>query len=323
MYIAAEGATFSLLQQEFPDLQFLLLAGYRVKYSRKKYFLPLAILIQVPKIIFTISREHQWLKKTIKKYKIDIVISDNRFGLYNKKARCIYITHQLLIRTGNLITEKIAQTIHYRFIKKYDQCWVPDFEKDGLAGELSHPALLPGNIKYIGMLSRFELPANTQRKYDLLISISGPEPQRKIFEEKILRDLGSFSGTALFIRGMPESSELVHVSNPGIGIKNHLTARELNAAILQSDIVISRCGYTTVMDLVKLKKKAILVPTPGQTEQEYLAKYLMDKKIFYTVDQKYFSLRESLEQAAEFPFAMPAYDMEDYKKTIAELVRYA
>ena len=323
MYIAAEGATFSLLKQEFPGLQFLPLAGYRVKYSRKKNFLPLIILIQVPKIIFTIYKEHQWLKKTIKKYKVDIVISDNRFGLYNKKAYCIYITHQLLIRTGNVITEKIAQRIHYRFIKKYDQCWVPDFEKEGLAGELSHPALLPGNIKYIGMLSRFELLGNIQKKYDLLISISGPEPQRKIFEDQVIRDLGSFSGTALFIRGMPESSELLQVSNPGIEIKNHLAARELNVAILQSDIVISRCGYTTVMDLVKLKKKAILIPTPGQTEQEYLAKYLMGKKIFYTVDQENFSLHDSLEQAAEFPFAMTGYDMEDYKKAISELVRSA
>ena len=163
-----------------------------MKYSRKKYFLPLTILIQVPKIIFTIYREHRWLKKIIKKYKIDIVISDNRFGLYNKKAYCVYITHQLLIRTGNLVTEKIAQKIHYRFIKKYDQCWVPDLEKEGLAGELSHPALLPRNIKYIGMLSRFELPGNMQKKYDLLISISGPEPQRKIFEEQILCDLDLF-----------------------------------------------------------------------------------------------------------------------------------
>ena len=320
VFIAAEGATFYLLKHEFPELNFLSLMGYRMKYSRKKYFLPWKILSQFPKIVFTIYKEHQWLKNIVMQNKIDAVISDNRFGMYYSKIPSVYITHQLLIKTGNAFTEKIAQRIHYYFIKKYTECWVPDFEVNGLAGELSHPKKLPGKIKYIGALSRFKL--NTVvKKYDLLISISGPEPQRTIFEKQILKDLKFYPGKVLFIRGLPEENEGLKYENPLVEISNHLSAEKLNEAILQSDMIISRCGYTTIMDLVKLQKKVILIPTPGQTEQEYLAMYLMEKKIFYTTNQKEFVLQHSLQQAKLFPVSIPEYNMEQYKNVIALFVQ--
>ncbi len=132
--IAAEGAAESLLKNEFPNLAYLPLMGYRMKYSRKKSFLHFKLLAQLPKIFFAIRKEYQWLKKIIIEHQIDAVISDNRFGLYHKKVKCIYITHQLLIKTGNSITEKIAQKYHYGFIKKYSECWVPDFKENGLGG---------------------------------------------------------------------------------------------------------------------------------------------------------------------------------------------
>ncbi|MDQ6755928.1 MAG: glycosyltransferase [Bacteroidota bacterium] len=320
VFIAAEGATYFLLKEEFPQLTFLPLIGYRVKYSRRKCFLPLKILMQFPKIIFTIYKEHQWLNRIIKRYKIDAIISDNRFGLYSKKIPSVYITHQLLIKTGNGFTEKFAQKIHHHFIKKYNQCWVPDFENDGFAGELSHPKKLPGNVQYLGILSRFKLKEQTEKKYDLLISISGPEPQRTIFEEKILNELKSYTGKVLFIRGLPENPASLRGTEL-VEIKNHLTAKQFNEKILQSDIILSRCGYTTIMDLIKLKKKAIIIPTPGQTEQEYLAKYLMKKKIFYIVKQKDFSLQKDIQQAASMLFNIPDYDMLQYKKIISQFVQ--
>lgn len=317
--IATDGAIYSLLKQEFPELTFLPLMSFRMKYSRKKYLLPLKILIQFPKIILGIYKEHQWLDKIIKQYRIDAVISDNRFGMYSKKIHSIYITHQLLIKTGNSFTEKIAKKVHYHFIKKYNECWVPDFEVNGLGGNLSHPQNLPLNIKYIGALSRFELQLHHQKKYDLLISISGPEPQRTIFENKILNELILYNSKVLLIRGLPENKDLLQ--HPSIEIKNHLTATQLNEAILSSDMILARCGYTTIMDMVKLFKKAILIPTPGQTEQEYLAKYLRDKKIFYTVEQKNFSLKNDIEQATSMHFNIPDVDMEQYKKVINQFVQ--
>ena len=318
--IAAEGATYSLLKQEFPELTFLRLTGYRMKYSRKKYFLPWKILVQLPKMVFTIYKEHAWLKKIVKEYKIDAVISDNRFGMYHSKIPSIYITHQLLIKTGNRSTEGIAKRIHYYFIRKYKECWVPDYGTNGLAGELSHPKKLPPKIKYLGALSRFEV-TNAENKYDLLISISGPEPQRTIFEDQLLNELILYKEKVLFIRGLPDSGHELKIENSSVEIRNHLSSKELNIAILQSSMIISRCGYTTVMDLVKLQKKAILIPTPGQTEQEYLAKYLKEKKIFYTTSQEDFALQHSLEEAEIFPSSIPGFNMEQYKSVISQFVQ--
>ncbi len=318
--IAAEGGTFYLLKHEFPGLTFLSLTGYRVKYSRKKYFLPWKIVTQLPKIIFAIYKEHQWLRKIVRENKIDAVISDNRFGMYHSKIASVYITHQLLIKTGNALTERIARQIHYYFINKYNECWVPDFEINGLAGKLSHPKKLPNRIKYLGALSRFTL-FDTVKKYDLLIIISGPEPQRTIFEDQILNELASYHGKVLFIRGLPENNEVLKNENPLVEIKNHLFAKQLNEAILQSAIIISRCGYTTVMDLIKLQKKAILVPTPGQTEQEYLATYLRENKMFYTISQNDFDLQNSLQQAYSFSYTIPEYNMEEYKNVIDQFVQ--
>jgi uncharacterized protein (TIGR00661 family) len=320
VFVAAEGATFSLLKREFPGLKFLPLMGYRMKYSRKKIFLPWKIISQFPRMAFTIYKEHQWLKQIVNEYNIDAVISDNRFGMYHSAIPSIYITHQLLIKTGNSFTERIAERIHLYFIKKYTECWVPDYEINGLAGELSHPKKLPQKITYLGALSRFELYI-TEKKYDLLITLSGPEPQRTIFEQQLLKESQSYRGKILFIRGLPGNHDELKVENPLLEIKNHLPAQDLNKAILQSDMIISRCGYTTIMDLIKLFKKAILIPTPGQTEQEYLAKYLREKRVFYTTDQNVFNLREAIEQAQSFPYSISAYNMEQYKNVIHQFVR--
>ncbi len=319
VYIVADKKTFSLLKKEFPTTVFLRYKGYEIKYSRQKSFFAFKLFLQSSKIIYRIFNEKQWLKKTIKKYSINAVISDNRFGMYDKNIPSIYITHQLLIKTGNNFSDRIAQKIHYHFIKKYRTCWVPDQKKSGLAGELSHPKILPENITYIGPLSRFiELPGMI-KAYDLLIILSGPEPQRTIFENKILEQLISIKGNIFIIRGLPdESNKPANFNN--ITIENHLPASELNKVISKSKIVICRSGYTSVMDLAALKKRAILIPTPGQTEQEYLAKYLMEKRYFLSVQQKDFSIEKALDKAGTFHFETLEFQKEEYKKTVAEFV---
>ena len=321
VFIAAESATYNLLKNEFPAVNFLLLKGYHIKLSKMKAFLLLKILTQFPKIIYIIYKENRWLKKRINQYKIDAVISDNRFGLYNTKLPCIYITHQLLIKTGDAFTEKIIQRIHYRFINKYRECWVPDFEKDNLAGELSHPFAIPKNVKYIGAFSRFNIEENTGKIYNLLIILSGPEPQRTILEKMLLNNLLSYNGKALLVRGLPGFDKTIQSENASVEIVNHLSGEELSNAIQQSETVISRSGYTTIMDLIKLSKKAILMPTPGQTEQEYLGDYLMKKKIFFSVEQKKFDLNKALVEFHKFSFALPVFDMEQYKLVVKTFVQ--
>lgn len=322
IFIAADGNIRSLLQLEFPKATFITLKGYNVKYSKQKKWLALKIGIQIPIILFSIYKEHRWLKKVVKKYSFDAIISDNRFGLYNSTIPCIYITHQLLVKTGNEFSEKILQKIHFWFINKYTECWVPDYAGEkNLSGQLSHPLVnIPPNVHYIGCLSRFQKNSIIAIKYELLILLSGPEPQRTILEKILLHQLQFLDSKVLFVRGLPATMEQLPFQQ-NISIKNHLTAQELNEAIEQSKIVISRAGYTTVMDLVKLKKKGILIPTPGQTEQEYLADYLEQNKMFVTAAQDTFNLNEAIKKAAGFNFCIVDFNMDEYKIRVVKLIK--
>ena len=317
--IVASKNTLSLLKKEFPFLVFLRYKGYEIRYSSDKKNFSLKIILQLPKIIFLVWKENNWLKKIIKKQKIDAVISDNRFGMHNKKIPSIYITHQLRIKTGNPSTEFIVQKIHYYFIKKYSQCWVPDHKETPLAGDLSHPANIPSNTLFIGPLSRFRSLPKIEKIYDLLVTISGPEPARTNFENKILVQLKNFPGKALLIRGLPSDN----CNLPSADLKeivNHLSAEDLNKAIEQSKMLIGRSGYTTIMDLAALQKKAILIPTPGQKEQEYLAEYLFEKKYFFSAEEENFSIKDALENVSKFDFKEIDVPLNEYKKTINEFV---
>lgn len=319
VFIVADGNNYILLKKEFPSTVFLRYKGYEIKYSRAKKFFSLKLFLQFPKVSWRIYRENKWLKNAIKEYGIDAVISDNRFGMFTKKVPCVYMTHQLHIETGNPFSNLIAQKIHYYFIKKFDQCWVPDLELNGLAGKLSHPKKMLLNTFYIGPLSRFQSDTYPDTLFDLLISISGPEPQRTIFENTIIAQLENFDGKAIFVRGLPSGKKQLQNFNH-VQIYNHLPAKELNEMIIKSKMIISRSGYTTIMDLAALKKKAILVPTPGQSEQQYLAGYLSSKGYFFAVDQDNFNLEKVLKDSMKFNYRSFNFPHEMYKKTVREFV---
>lgn len=321
VYIAASGGGFFLLKKEFPNTVILRLKSYKIRYSINKKWLPILMSLQFPAILFSVMRERVWLRHTIDKYHITAVISDNRFGMYSKKAQGVYITHQISIKTGNHFSEYIAKKIHWHFIKKYNYCWIPDYYKNGLAGELSHLKKISPNISYIGPLSRFELLKDVAKKYDILVALSGPEPQRTILENLLLSQIKGNPAKILFVRGLPGQNKIQINDTGNLKIIDHLSGEELNEAFQQSELIISRSGYTTIMDLIKLRKKAILVPTPGQTEQEYLAHHLMKNNIFYCIDQDTFSLDSALSGAAAFKFNHPSYAMDDYKKVVNEFVQ--
>ncbi|MCW3462439.1 glycosyltransferase [Chitinophaga nivalis] len=323
VFIAAEGKHAALLRQEFPQLTILPLPGYRILYAQKGKFFGWKIIQQIPKIFRTIRYEQRWLKKIVAEYQIDAVISDNRFGLYHKDIPTVFITHQLLIKTpfGGAI-ERFLQKANYHFIRKYSACWVPDFPGDNnLSGELAHPAHLPPQLTYIGCLSRFEPRTDVPKKYDLLVLISGPEPQRTNLEQMILEQIRSLPITALIVSGKPDMPQQSGVT-PNVTQVNHLNATQLNEAMLASDIILSRSGYTTLMDLAKLNKKAILIPTPGQSEQVYLGEYLMEKGYFYSLPQEKFDLKTALDAAAKFPFRSFHHeqDMNQYKQVVHQFL---
>jgi len=290
--LAAKGKTASLLRDEFPDIRILELKGYKIQYSRNKSLFTLAIFLQLPKIFSVIRYERKWLKKMITTEKIDAVISDNRFGLYHKNIPCTFITHQLAIKTGNMFLNKLVQKLNYQCINNFAECWIPDNkEEDNLGGELSHPATFPlSETNYIGIISRFR-KSEILKKYDFLILISGPEPQRTSFENILLKAFEGTSYSIVVVRGLPGRRSVLPLNRTTAKVFNHLKASEINTLILESETIIARCGYSTIMDLVTLQKKAILIPTPGQAEQEYLAKYAMEKKMFYCIKQETFNLK--------------------------------
>jgi uncharacterized protein (TIGR00661 family) len=289
--IASNGQALRLLKTEFPQLSFHELPAYNPHYSA---FLPMtfAMGLQLPKFLRVIKQEHQNLEKIIVDRKIDIVISDNRYGCWSNKIRSIFITNQ-----ANIIVPWYLKAGVDRFNKKcinrFSLCWIPDYEGEkSLTGKLSQ--ISGSNVRFIGPISRFEKLHYIEKQYDILAVISGPEPQRSIFEKLIRKELIKSNRKSLLVRGIP--SNMTIVKNSLHDEVEFLTANDLNFMIHASDIVISRSGFGMISDLVKLGKSAILVPTPGQTEQVYLAKTLKEKGIIYSENQRGFNLERSLKK---------------------------
>ncbi|HEX6181341.1 MAG TPA: glycosyltransferase, partial [Chitinophagaceae bacterium] len=305
-------------------VEILPLTGYGLVYSaggRKTNMWK--IISQLPKILISIKRERRWLETVLKQRRVDLVISDCRFGLHHKNVISVLLTHQLTIKSPFKWAERWFRKWNYHFIQQFDECWVPDQEGfPNLAGEISHPTVLPNvPVKYIGCLSRFHYKPQSQFAYDVLIILSGPEPQRTVLENILLKELSLLSQhhRIVLVRGLPHDEEIFRI--PGITVFDHLPASELETLMLKSKIVISRSGYTTVMDIVKLRKKSVLVPTPGQTEQEYLAEYLSQHKWCATLDQDDFSLETALQLANDFLYnEMEELDMELYKQQVMQTI---
>jgi uncharacterized protein (TIGR00661 family) len=274
--IAGYGRSLILLQNEFPSLESIELRGFSPSFpSSGNTILHLVLLL--PDFIGSILQEHRELRKLIPRYHFDIIISDNRYGLWNKKVRSILITHQVMIKTPSWLwfAEYPIYRITRLMIRCFDKCWIPDYkEPPGLSGDLSHKYPAPGNARFIGPLSRFAQGENMLEKIPgdekITAIISGPEPQRSIFEDILTKQLASLGQQATIITGKPEAEETM-VTNGNLTIQPHLSVREISSEINSSSLVICRSGYSSIMDLQALGAKALFVPTPGQTEQIYLA----------------------------------------------------
>ncbi len=284
--IASDGAALELLRKEFPEVESIELPSYQISYSKSASGFKRKLILDSPKMLKAIDNEKKVIKKLVKQGKIDGIISDNRLGVRNKKVPSVFITHQLNVLTGS--TTWISTLLHKKVIKKFDTCWVPDFEgKVNLSGKLGHPKHVPKNVFYIGPLSRMK-KLDIEKKNDILVLLSGPEPQRTFLEEKLMEELSGLDKKILFVLGKVE--EQIHCYNEGnIRVYNYLGSKALEKTINESEVVISRSGYTTIMDLAVLEKKAFFIPTPGQFEQEYLAKRLKIKGLVPSCKQEKFT----------------------------------
>lgn len=301
--IAASGATALLLQENFPDLPQLPLAGYEITYSRNGGTFVAKILAQIPKILGAIRRERQWLRETQARHHFDLVISDNRYGLKINGLRSVIMTHQLNIITGfGTGADWLMRKLHYRILEKFDECWIVDVqENSGLAGKLSHPHHIPSNARYAGLLSQLRPagPAQVQNN-KVLILLSGPEPMRGILEEALFLQAASATGHHFHIvAGNPSGTARTDLP-AHITYATHANAEELADALSDAQLVICRSGYSTLMDLVVFEKKALLIPTPGQSEQEYLAGYLQMQGVALSRQQAALNLNKDITEALAY-----------------------
>jgi uncharacterized protein (TIGR00661 family) len=287
--LASDGGALLLLRKEFPQLQFIELPSYNIRYPAKAKNLKWKLLFNTPHILKTIRSEKKIIAKLLAEGRIDGIISDNRFGIYSEKVPSVYITHQLQVFSGN--TTWLTGKIHRKIIAKYDECWVPDVNSDtNLSGELGHPEVNLPRVKYIGPLSRMR-KKTLQIIYDVLIIISGPEPQRSIFEKELMGVFKVSKLKTLLVQGVVETDQkTTHINQ--ITVVNFMNTDELEKAINQSDVVVTRSGYTSIMDLAAMNKKAFFIPTPGQFEQEYLAERLKTLRIAPSCDQGTFKIEK-------------------------------
>lgn len=269
--IASDGVALKLLQKEFPDLISVELPSYSIEYAKKEQYFKWKLIKNSPKMIGAILNEKKQVKKLIKEYDLKGIISDNRLGVFSKKVPSVFMTHQLNVLSGK--TSWITSKMHQRIIKKYTECWVPDVAGSiNLTGKLGHLEHSNLKVKYIGPISRIK-KLNTPIEYELMVLLSGPEPQRTMLEMKLIPSMEKCYGKVLFVKGVIEAAQKTWTEGK-VTYYNFMTANEIEKALNESRYILSRSGYTTIMDLAKLNKKAFFIPTPGQFEQEYLAKKL-------------------------------------------------
>lgn len=287
--IASDGEALVLLKKEFPENPVVSLSPYRVRYTDKLWSI---VLKNIPNIAWAILCENRQLRQLQQSFKPDLVISDSRFGFYSRKIPCCIISHQLSLQSPNKFIGAFINRINSYFLNRFDEVWIPDAPDRRLSGQLSQNPRIK-NTRFIGILSRMKNLSST-KVYDLSVILSGPEPSRSLLEHKLLAVLNDLPLRVCFVRGtnhgeplsFPESWEVFKL----------LGSNKLNEILCASKQVVSRSGYSSVMDYYCTGTRAILVPTPGQTEQEYLGKALNGMYGLVSLEEQSISqLRKSLD----------------------------
>lgn len=313
-----------ILSNEIADLRFEPLDGYKIRYGKNAWLTALSIILQVPKILTKINRERKWLHRYVQQNRVDLVISDNRYGFVSSKVPSVFITHQLTIRTGlGATADRFINYLNRSYMGRFTDCWVPDIDSSpSIAGSLSRvPEGRLLNTKYLGALSRFEACASSSiKKKFILVILSGPEPQRTLLERLIISQAANTGEQLVLVRGLPTSKDVIATAS-NITCYNYLPAKKLNQMLCDCELVVSRSGYTSVMDYMKLGVRSILVPTPGQEEQRYLGQHLHRQAMAYSVAQKSFDFNVVLQNARTFPYQLHQKDMDSYKKVIDDLLQ--
>lgn len=270
--IASDGEALQFLKLEFPNLETLELPSYHIKYGKN---LKKSLFLQIPTILRAVKEERKIIAAYVASH-IDVlgIISDNRFGTRNANVPAVYMTHQLNVFSGG--TTFLTSVLHQIIIKKFDECWIPDTKHSDFSGKLSKSKRAL-NQKFIGVLSRFH-KEELEKEIDILIMLSGPEPNRTFFEEKLILAFKNDPRNIVFVLGNIGKNQK-RWTNKNIVFYNFMLSKELQKHINTAKVIICRSGYSSILDAAALGKKVFFIPTENQPEQEYLANYLKGKQL--------------------------------------------
>lgn len=298
--LASDGAALNVWKRTYPNLEFVELPSWNIKYQKRGSF-TLNMATRAPYVLKAIAAERRLVAKIIKEYNVDAIISDNRFGVHSKDIPSVFITHQVSIRlTPSLrFAEPLINYRNHAYIKKFDQVWVPDYaESPNLSGELSHKHNLNNSLNFIGPISRFmdvwdgKFP---EIDNDIAIVLSGVEPQRTMLEEKLIEQLKESDYKVILVQGKSKGNRNEEI-RPNFRIQSFMDSEELVKTFLRSKYIICRSGYSTILDLAVLKQTALMIPTPGQTEQVYLAEWMDKEGLIVSQDQRKLDLNQALQK---------------------------
>ncbi len=305
--IVSHGRCLDLLKMEFgDDAKYLDCEDYPLPYTEKSKVFLLKFCWFGPRLIRSMITEHKKIVKYIDSNKFDIIISDNRYGIFHRSIPSYFITHQLrVIAPGRLwLIENSWERFNIHFQNYFKNIMVPDYEEDGISGDLSHDLkhLDLKKVVYFGIMSDFK-KRSVSEDVDFLFSISGPEPQRQVMEDLIIKQVNNVSGNIVLSLGRNLNEgvdEKIRSLNDNIKLYPFLPSKEREMIMNKSKFIVSRSGYSTLMDVYALGKKAMFVPTPQQTEQQYLAKYHERRGNFLYVDQEIINLQKDLIEARKY-----------------------
>ncbi len=315
--IGADGSAAIFLKEIFPDLQFVTMPDCNVHYKYNSMLLNIGL--QLPSLIKLLNQERKIIKQIVKEYKIQGIISDNRYGIAHAGIPSVFIGHQLDIKIPGLLISKAVNYQNRQMLAKFDSVWVPDYDSpDNLSGELSK-GFKHRDLRFIGPLSRLNTETAPLKDYQVVAILSGPEPQRTNFEKLLTTQLIKLEIPSLLVRGILKKGN--DEQHGHLVIKNFADENEIAALIKGSELFISRSGYSSIMDLAKMKSNhLLLVPTPGQTEQEYFAKRFSENGSALTQHQQKLNLKFAWENRKKSSGLSFKYDQELLNKALTDFL---
>ncbi len=318
VHVLSTRKPFKLLREFFGDKCKYHEVPSIVGFYNSRYFFKTNFVIKLPSIIYSLKKIREISREIINKEKFNIVISDCRYDVYDTPENSFLINHQLRFKAP-FGSEWIFEKWLSKQMEKYKYIIVPDYEENNLSGRLSRDLKFfnKRKIKYIGILSQLN-KKNVKKDIDYFFSLSGPDKTREDLQKKILLQINNLKGNIVIAGGNPDIRSVEKKED--VEIYSYLDKEQQENMMNRAKFVIVRGGYTTIMELVELEKNALLIPSPGQTEQEYLGEYLKEKGYFYSVSQNKLNLEEDIKKAKKFKGFNPPWKTKESVKKFMEVI---